>query len=44
MLRTDQFHIDSSSFSRINGKDYVSSVLKAFKRLTEFCTVQESSA
>jgi len=44
MLSTDQFHINSSSFKRMKGKYKVSFILKAFKRLNEFCTVQESSA
>jgi hypothetical protein len=44
MLRTDQVHSNSCSFNRINGKDNVSSFLKAFKHLTKFYAVQEYSA
>jgi hypothetical protein len=44
MLRMDQVHSNTSSFNRINGKDNVSSFLKAFKRLTKFCAVQGYSA
>ena len=36
MLSTDQFHINSSSFKRMNGKYKVSSILKALIHLNEF--------